>query len=71
MEVGGEFRRHGEQPLAVFALGLTEQLLPPAAEHGEARLEALKQLQLLAVAVHEIPDGGVEPDGIFVGTQII
>ncbi len=71
VQVGGELGGHGEQTLAVLALGLAEQLLPPAAEHLEARLVALKDLHGFAVAVQQIPHGGILPDGVFKGTQIV
>ena len=71
MEIRGKLGSHGEQALAVLALGLTEQLLPPTAKHLEARLEALKQLDCLSVAVQQVPHGGVLPHGVFEGAQII
>ena len=71
VEVGGELGGHGEQTLAVLALGLAEQLLPPAAEHLEARLVALKDLHGLAVAIQQVPHGGILPDGVLEGTQIV
>ena len=67
MQVGGELRGGGEEALAVLALGLAEELLPPAAEGPARGLPAAQQLNGLALAKQQVAGRGVEPDGVLEG----
>ena len=71
MQISGKFRADGENALAVLALGLTEELLPPAAHHLEAGLKGFQDLDGLAVTVQQIAGCGIQPHGVFEGTDVI
>ena len=51
MQVSGELHAGRKQALALLALALAEQLLPPLGEEPEAGLIAGQQLHLLAPLV--------------------
>ena len=70
MQVGRELRGDGEQTLAVLALALAEELLPPAGEAAEARLIGAEDLNGLAAAVEKIADDGILPRGVFKGADV-
>ena len=68
VQVGGELHAGGEQTLALLALGLAVQLLPPLGHKPEAGLIGRQDLDLLAAAVQLVPGGGVLPRGV--GTHV-
>ena len=53
VKIGGELRRRWEDPFAVLALALTEELFPPFADIVEAWLETRQQFDLLATRVQK------------------
>ena len=59
VKIRGEDNGSREQALVVFALALTEELLPPLVHHGEGRLIADKNFNLLALAVKDIADRSI------------
>ena len=64
VQIGGELHAGGEEGLAVLALGLAEELLPPLAEEAEGGLVSHQDLHLLAQGVQGVPGGGVLPGRI-------
>ena len=61
VQIGGELHAGGEQALALLALGLAVQLLPPLGHEPEAGLIRRQDLDLLAGAVHLVPRTGILP----------
>ena len=70
MQVGVELDGGGEDALAVLALALAVELLPPFRHEAEARLVAGQQLNAVALAVEQLPRRGVLPCGILGGAQV-
>ena len=65
MEVGGEDGRGRENPLLVFTLALTIQLLEPFGHLCESGLIADQHLNLLALTAEAVADGSVLVTVIF------
>ena len=61
VEVRGELHAGGEEALALLALALAEELLPPLRHEPERRVIAGQELNGPARPVQLVPDGGVPP----------
>ncbi len=59
MKISCEFGRRREDPLAVLALALAEQLLPPFADEVQTGLETRKQFDVLPTRVQKTSGDGV------------
>ncbi len=64
VQVGGEIDAGGEEALALLALALAVELLPPLRHEAERRLEAGEQFDLFTGAVELVAHGGVLPRGV-------
>ena len=64
VQVGGKLHAGGEQALALLALALAVQLLPPLGEEPEAGLIAGQQLHLLTALVQSVAGSGILPGGV-------
>ena len=67
VEVSGKLGRDREEAFAVLALGLAEELLPPAAHHFKGRLKRGQQFNGLPLPVQQVPDGCIQPYRVFKG----
>ena len=67
VEVRGELHAGGEEALALLALALAEELLPPLRHEPEGRVIAGQQFDGPARPVQLVPDGGVPPGGALEG----
>ena len=63
MQVRGEVHAGGEESLALLALALAVELLPPLAHKAERRVIAGQQLHRAARLIQGIAGGGVAPGG--------
>ena len=64
VQVGGKLHAGGEQALALLALALAVELLPPLGKEPEAGLVAGQQLHLLAALVQGVAGSGILPGGV-------
>ena len=64
VEVRRELHAGGEEALALLALALAEELLPPLAHEAEGGLVAAEDLHAAARAVEAVAGGGVAPGGV-------
>ena len=64
VEIRRELHARGEEALALLALALAEELLPPLAHEAEGGLVAAEDLHAAARAVEAVTGGGVAPGGV-------
>ena len=64
VEVGGELHAGGEEALALLALALAVELLPPLGKEAEGGLIAHQQLGGLAGLIEGVTGGGILPGGV-------